>query len=166
MLVPRQYWKPFCETGAVPSRLWISTWAQVKKSNSCQYLKKTEYRASCKQGAKPALDSWYQTEARRGNGIVQFQSWDHVSGKNRLQSNASTEPVQISVLAWHRSPVPRQYWWTTSSQVIFRSCAGVRPCLFQFRTSTENPFAELARFQAGCEFPTGPGWKSRIHASI
>ena len=44
-------------------------------------------------------------------------------------SNASIEPVQISVLAWYRCPVPCQYQWTTSRQVTFRSHAGSRPCL-------------------------------------
>ena len=103
MPVPRLYWKPFCETGAVPSRLWISTWAQVKKSDSCQYLQKTQYRASCKQGAISVLDTWYRAEGWRGTGIVQTQSWDQVSANNRLQINASTEPVQISDVQYHAS---------------------------------------------------------------
>ena len=88
-----------------------------------------------------------------------------MSAKNPHRSNTSTEPVQISVLACYRSPIPRQYRWKTSSQVTFRSRAGGRPCLFQHYGSTA-PSKVLARYQAGCKFPPGPRWKSRIYASI
>ena len=84
----------------------------------------------------PVLDSWYRAEGWRGTGIVQHQSRDQVSVHNRLRSNTSTEPVQISVLAWYRFPVPRQYRWTTFNQVTFRSRAGGRPCLCQHYAST------------------------------
>ena len=109
-----------------------------KMSYSCQYLQTAEYCDSCKQGAIPVLDRWYRAKGWRGTGIVQSQSWDQVSANKRLWSNASTEPVQISVLEryrWH-GPVPRHYRWITSSQVTFRSCAGGRPCLCQYWTST------------------------------
>ena len=108
----------------------------MEKADSCQYLQTTQYRASCKQGAIPVLDSWYRAESWRGTGIVQPQSWDQVSANNRLQSNASTEPVQISVLTWHRCPVPRQYRWTTFSQLTFRRSAGDKPCFCQHYAST------------------------------
>ena len=75
------------------------------------------------------------------------------SNNNRLRSNSSTKPVHILVLAWYRYSVPRQYQWTTSSQVTFRSRAGGRPCLCQYRASTANISALLARYQAGCKFP-------------
>ena len=84
----------------------------------------------------PVLDNWYRSEGWRGTGIVQPQSWDQVSSRNRLRCNASTEPGQISVLAWYRCPVPCQYRWTTSSQVTFRSRAGGMPCLCQHYAST------------------------------
>ena len=90
----------------------------MEKSDSYQYLQTAEYRASCKQGAMPVLDSWFRAEGWRGTGMVQPQSRDQVSANNRLRSNASTEPVQISVLTWYRCSVPRQYRWTTSSQLI------------------------------------------------
>ena len=37
-------------------------------------LQTAQYRASCKEGAMPVLDSWYRTEDWRGTGIVQPQS--------------------------------------------------------------------------------------------
>ena len=40
------------------------------------------------------------------------------------------------------------------------------PALCQYRASTANPSAVLARYQAGYKFPPRPRWKSRIHASI
>ena len=97
----------------------------------------------------------YRAEGWRGTVIVQPQFWDKVSANNRLRSNASTEPVQIPVLAWYRCLVPRQYRWTTFSQVTFRSRADGRQCLCQYRASTENPSAILAQYQAGCKFPSG-----------
>ena len=96
----------------------------------------------------PVLDSWYRAEGLRGAGIVQPQSWDQVSANNRLRSNASTDPVQISVLAWYRCSVPRQYRWTTSSQVKCRNRADGRPCLRLYRASTSNPSTALAWYQA------------------
>ena len=126
-------------------------------SDSCQYLQTGEYRASCKQGAMLVLDSWYRAEGWRGTGIVQPLSWDKVSVKNRLRSNASTEPVDISVLAWHRCPIPRQYRcrvpcqyrWTTSSQVTLRSRNGGRPCLCQNYASTAPVLQILLRYWRG-----------------
>ena len=53
------------------------------------------------------------------------------------------------------TPVPRQYRWTASSQVIFRSRAGGKPCLSQYRASTANMSAVLARYQVGCKFLPG-----------
>ena len=85
---------------------------------------------------KPVLDSWYRAEGWCGIGMVQPQSWDQVWANNQLRSNASTDPVQNSVLAWYRFPVPRQYRWTTSSQVTFWSRAGGRPCLCQHYART------------------------------
>ena len=60
----------------------------------------------------------HRAEGWLGTGIVQPQSWDQVSGNNRLRSNASIKPLQIAVLAWYQCPVPRQYQWATSSQVL------------------------------------------------
>ena len=117
-------------------KYWLS---QVEQPNSCQYLQMAQYRVSCKQGAMPILDSWFRAGGWRDTGIVQTQSWEQVLANNRLWSNASTEPVQISVLAWHRCPVRRQYRWITSSQVTFRSRAGGRPCLCQYRVRTATP---------------------------
>ena len=97
----------------------------MEKSDSCQYLQTAQYRASCKQGALPILDSWYWAEGWHGTRIIQPQFWDQVSANNWLRSNASTEPVKILVLAWYRCPVARQYRMTTSSQITFRSRAGV-----------------------------------------
>ena len=118
-------------------------------SDSCHYLQATQYRASCKQGAMPVLDSWYRAEGWRDTGIVQPQSWDQVSANNRLRSNASTEPVQISVLAWYRCPVPRQYRWTAYSQVTFRNRACGRPCLCQHYASTAPILQILLRYWCG-----------------
>ena len=112
------------------------------------------------------LDSWYWAEGWRGTSTVQPQSRDQVTANNWLWSTTSTEPVQISVLAWNRCPVARQYQRTTSSEDTFRSRAGDRPCSCQYRASTENPSAILARYQAGSKFLPGPRWKSRIYASI
>ena len=84
----------------------------------------------------PVLGSWYRAEGWRGTSIVQPPFWDQVSANKRLRSNASTEPVQISVLVWYRCPLPRQYRWSTSSQVTFRSRTGGRPFLCQYRAST------------------------------
>ena len=133
---------------------------QVEKSYSCQYLQTAQYRASCKQGAMPVLDSWYRAEGWHGTNIVQPKSWDQVSANNWLQSNASTEPVQISVLAWYRCPVPREYRWKTSSQVTFWSRPSVRLCLCQNYASTANSTEILAQYQAGCKFL--PGTSRRI----
>ena len=47
--------------------IWI---AHVEKSDSCQYLQTAQYRASCKQGAMPVLESWYRAEGWRGTGII------------------------------------------------------------------------------------------------
>ena len=117
----------------------------MEKSDSCQYLQTAQYLVSCKQRAMPVLDSWYRAEGWRGIGIVQPQSWDQVSANYQLWSNASTEPVQISVLAWYRCPVPRQYQWATSSQVTFRNRAGSRPCLCQYYDSTVSVLTILQR---------------------
>ena len=87
----------------------------VEKSDSCEYSQTARSCSSCKQGTMPLLDSWYQPEGWRGTDTVKPQSCDQVWANNRLRSNASTKPVQISVLAWYRCPVPRQYRWTTSS---------------------------------------------------
>ena len=114
---------------------------QVEKSDSFHYLQTAQYRASYKQGAMPVLDSWYRAEGWRGTGIVRPQSWDRVSANNRLQINASTEPVQISVLAWYR--------WTTSSQVTSRNRAGDRPCLCQHYVSTAPVLRILLRYWRG-----------------
>ena len=95
-----------------------------------------QYHASCKQGAMRVLDSWYRAEDWRCTGIVQHQSRHQVSANNRLLCNASTELLQISVLAWYRCPVPRQYRWTTCSQVTFQSRTGGRLYFCQYRTST------------------------------
>ena len=111
---------------------------QVKKPDSCQYLQTAQYRTSCKQGVKLVLDSWYRAEDWRGTGIVQPQSWDQVLANNRLWSNARTETVHISVLAWYLFPVPRHYRWTTSSQIIFRSRAVGRPCSCQYHASCKQ----------------------------
>ena len=46
---------------------------QVEKSDSCRYLQTAQYRASCKLGVMPVLDSWYWAEGWRGTGIVQPQ---------------------------------------------------------------------------------------------
>ena len=51
----------------------------------------------------------------------------------------------------YRCPVPRQYRWTTSSQVTFRSYVGGKPCLCQNYASTAHPSAVLVRYQAGCK---------------
>ena len=91
--------------------------SQVENSDSCQYLQTAQYCDSCKQGAMPVLNSWYRAEGWRGTSIVQTQFWHQLSAKNRLLCNTSTEPLQISVLAWYRCLVPRQYRRTTSSQV-------------------------------------------------
>ena len=121
-----------------------STWhfsyaePQVEKSDSCQYLQTAQYRASCKQVAISVLDIWYRPERWRCTGIVQPQSWDQESANNRLRSNASTEPVQILVIASYR--------WTTSSQVTFRSRAGSRPCLCQHYDSTAPVLKILLRY--------------------
>ena len=107
----------------------------------------------------PVLDSWYRAEGWRGTGIIQPQSRDQISANNRLRNNASTKPVQISLLAWYRCPVPRQYRWTTSSQVTFRSRASGRTCLCQHYASTAPVLKILlavqARHQAGYKFPSG-----------
>ena len=84
-----------------------------------------------------------------GTSIAEPQSCDQVSANNRLRSNASTEPVQISVPAWYRCPVPRQYRWTTSSQDTFRSRAGGRPCLCQHYASTAPVLQILLRYWSG-----------------
>ena len=47
----------------------------------------------------PILDSWYRVEDWRITGMVQPQSSDQESANKQLRSNASTEPLQISVLA-------------------------------------------------------------------
>ena len=47
--------------------------SQVEKLDSCQYLQTAQYRAICKQGAMPVLDSWYRAEGWRGAGIAQPQ---------------------------------------------------------------------------------------------
>ena len=101
-----------------------------------KYLQTAQYRASCKQGAMPVLNIWYRAEGWRSTGMVQPQSWDQVSANNRCRSNASTEPVQISMLAWYRCLAARQYWWENSSQVTIRSRAGGRPRLCQHYAST------------------------------
>ena len=36
--------------------------------------KRAQYRASCKEGPMPVLDSWYRADGWRGTGIVQPQS--------------------------------------------------------------------------------------------
>ena len=156
----------FCATffhGDVPGHKWAKIlmifififWptkkkqTQVEKSDSCQYLQKAQYRASCKQGTMPVLVSWYLTEGWRGTGIVQSQSWDQVSANNQILSNASTEPVQSLVLAWYQCPVKCQYRWTTSRQVTFRSRAGGRPCLCQHYASTAPVHQILLRYRCG-----------------
>ena len=40
------------------------------------------------------------------------------------------------------------------------------PALCQYRARSVNSSAVLTRYQAGCKFPPGTRWKSRIHASI
>ena len=97
----------------------------------------------------PVLDIWYRAKGWRGTGIVQPQSWDQVSANNRLRSNASTEPVKISVLAWYRYPVSRQYRWKTFSQVTFWSRAGGRSCLCQNYASTVPVLQFLLRYWRG-----------------
>ena len=97
----------------------------------------------------PVLDSWYRVKDWRGTGIVQPPFWDQVSANNRRRSNASTEPVYISVLAWYRCPVPRQYRWTTSSQVTFRSRASGRPCLCQDYASSAPVLQIVLRYCRG-----------------
>ena len=94
------------------ARISPSCWkltSQMEKSVSWQYLRSAQYRASCKQAAMPVLDSWYRAEGWHDTGIVHPQSRDKFSANNRLLSNSSTEPVHISVLAWYRCLVPRQY---------------------------------------------------------
>ena len=45
------------------------------KYNHTNYLQQTaQYRASCKQGAMPVLDSCYRAEGWRCTGIVYSQS--------------------------------------------------------------------------------------------
>ena len=90
--------------------------------------------------------SIYKRHSWRGTGIVQPQSWDQVSANNWLRSNASTEPVQISVLTWYLCPVPRQYRWTNFSRVTFRSRAGGRSCLCQNYASTAPVLQILLRY--------------------
>ena len=109
--------------GAAPvvGRTYAST---VRTSTANPSAVLAWYQAGCKQGAMPVLDSGYRAEGWRGTGILQPQSWDQVSANNKLRSNASTKPVQISVLGWYRCPVPRQYWWKISNQVTFQSHAG------------------------------------------
>ena len=75
------------------------TTSQVEKSDSCQNLQTAQYRASYKQGAMLVPDSWYRVNGWRGTGLVQLQSLGQVAANNRLRSNASTEPLQISVMA-------------------------------------------------------------------
>ena len=98
---------------------------------------------------KDVLNSWYRSEGWRGTGIVQYQSWDQVSANNRLRSNASIEPVQIPILAWYQCPVLRQYQWSTSSQVTFRSRAGSRPCLCQHYACITPVLQILLRYWRG-----------------
>ena len=43
---------------------------RVEKSDSFQYLQTAQYRATCKQGAMPVLDSWYRAKGWHGTGIV------------------------------------------------------------------------------------------------
>ena len=97
----------------------------------------------------PELVSWYQAEGWRGTGIVQLQSWDQASANNWFRSNASTEPVHISVLAWYRCPVPRHYRWTTFSQVTLWSRASGRPCLCQQHASIAPVLQILLRYWLG-----------------
>ena len=86
-----------------------------------------------------------------GRGLAWYwhsraQSWDQVSANNRLRSNASSEPGQISVLIWYQFPLPRQCQWTTCSQVTFRSSAGGRPCLCQHYASIPPILQILLRY--------------------
>ena len=53
------------------------------------------------------------------------------------------------MLAWYRCPVPRQYRWTTSSQVTFWSRADGRPCLCQHYASTSPVLQILLRYWRG-----------------
>ena len=73
---------------------------RVEKSDSCQYLQTAQYRVNWNQGEMTVLDSWYRAEGWRSTGIVQSQSWDQPSANYRLRSDASTEPVHISLLSF------------------------------------------------------------------
>ena len=55
----------------------------------------------------------YRAEGWRGTGIVSPSPETECWLTTNLWSNASTEPLQIFVLAWYLFPVPRQYRWTT-----------------------------------------------------
>ena len=84
---------------------------------------------------------WHSTKVLRPK-----KKKKQVSAYNRLLSNASTEPMQISELAWYRFTVPRQCRWTTSSYVTFRSRAGGRPWLSQHCASTAPVLQLLLRY--------------------
>ena len=97
-------------------QLWIATFfhkmyiflfnlkkfSQVEKSDSCQYIQTAQYRASCKQGAMPLLDSRYRAEGCCSTGVVQPQSWDQVSANNRFR----IVPVLQILLRYWRSAKP------------------------------------------------------------
>ena len=67
------------------------------------------------------------------------------------------------MMAWYRCPVPRQYRWTISSQLTFRSRPGGRSCLCQHYASTAPVLKILLQYWRGTDpvvnFHLGPGRK-------
>ena len=152
------------ERNTFDSIAFFSQCSQVKFRSSatgrtclCQYRASTanpsavlvQYQDGCKQRAMSILDSWYRAEDWRGTGILQPQSWDQVSANNQLRSNASTEPVQILVLAWYRCPVPRQYRASTDGLLPVKLNFGAAPVVGRAYASIAPVFQILLRYWRG-----------------